>query len=96
MNRQNISKIFKTAVSTQFPRALDVDIKDFIRLRPTKWLNEEVINAYFALLSSETPASVLYINSWFLADLHTNGYGKVNKRIKAVGLRLTSSTIFYF
>jgi hypothetical protein len=84
MNRHNISRVFKTAVSTQFNRALDISIEDFVRLRPTKWLNEEIINAYFALIHAETPVTVLHTNSWFIADLHEKGYTKVNKRIKAV------------
>ena len=75
--RFKIPKTLRHA-AVQMPR------HDFCRLRPSQWLNDEVVNAYVALLDANTPDDILFVSSFFMSQLHSGGYCKVTRFLKGV------------
>ncbi|KIM76885.1 hypothetical protein PILCRDRAFT_634021 [Piloderma croceum F 1598] len=64
--------------------AVQMPQHDFCRLRPSQWLNDEVVNAYVALLDANTPDNILFVSSFFMSQLHSGGYRKVTRFLKGV------------
>jgi hypothetical protein len=64
--------------------AVQMKRDDFRKLRPSVWLNDEVVNAYVALLDANTPDHVLFVSSFFITQLHSSGYRKVARFLKGV------------
>jgi hypothetical protein len=52
---------------------------DLLRLRPTKWLNDEIVNVYIGLLRSVPKGKMTILPSWIwmqLTDIVTTGKSK--------------------
>jgi hypothetical protein len=48
----------------------------------TKWLNDEIMDAYVALLRQDSPPGVVVMNCFFMTALVEGGYGKVKRWLK--------------
>lgn len=57
---------------------------DFSRLRPGVWVNDEIMNAFYALLDKETSNNIFPMSSFFMSKLARAGYAGVNKWLKGV------------
>jgi sentrin-specific protease 1 len=69
-----------------------VDFKDIYRLYPETWLNDEIVNFYFELLSERATAnkenkdmpSIHCFNTFFCSTLRDQGFAKVKRWTKRV------------
>ncbi|CEG79415.1 hypothetical protein RMATCC62417_13889 [Rhizopus microsporus] len=68
-----------------------VEYKDIYKLRPETWLNDEIINFYFALLAdraSHDPSmpAIHCFSTFFCSTLREQGYAKVRRWTKRVDI----------
>ncbi|KAI7890022.1 uncharacterized protein EV154DRAFT_512686 [Mucor mucedo] len=79
----------KTGTASQFKK-VTVDYKDIHRLKPETWLNDEIINFYFELLSErqtrEGFPSIHCFSSFFCSTLRDQGFAKVKRWTKRVDI----------
>lgn len=73
---------------SQFKTA-EVEYKDIYKLSPGTWLNDEIINFHFELLSDraskdDTLPSIHCFNTFFCSTLREQGYAKVKRWTKRV------------
>lgn len=66
-----------------------VEYKDIYKLLPATWLNDEIINFYFELLSDRASKdsslpSIHCFNTFFCTTLREQGYAKVRRWTKRV------------
>lgn len=88
---QLVDKVFRKGQSglvSQFKK-VTVDYKDMYRLYPETWLNDEIVNFYFELLSdraanNEGFPSIHCFNTFFCSTLRDQGYAKVKRWTKRV------------
>ena len=59
---------------------------DFHRLWPKPWFNDKIMNAYMSLLDAYIPNDIMFISSFFIAQLNSGGYHKVAQFLKGVSL----------
>jgi Ulp1 family protease len=102
-----VEKIFKPGQSglvSQFKK-VTVDFKDIYKLYPETWLNDEVVNFYFELLSDraereESLPSIHCFSSFFCSTLRDQGFAKIKrwtKRVKKkVNFDTSQSAHFFF
>lgn len=75
---------------SQFKTA-EVEYKDIYKLSPGTWLNDEIINFHFELLSDraskdDTLPSIHCFNTFFCSTLREQGYAKVKRWTKRVDI----------
>lgn len=77
----------QAGTASQFKK-VTVDYKDIQRLKPETWLNDEIINFYFELLSErqikQGSPSIHCFNSFFCSTLRDQGFAKVKRWTKRV------------
>lgn len=66
-----------------------VEYKDIYKLRPETWLNDEIINFYFALLADRanhdpSMPAIHCFSTFFCSTLREQGYAKVRRWTKRV------------
>lgn len=66
-----------------------MDYKDIYRLYPETWLNDEIVNFYFELLSdraatTESLPKIHCFNTFFCSTLRDQGFDKVKRWTKRV------------
>lgn len=52
-------------------KKIQIPLHDMRRLDPGRWLNDEVVNAYCALLDASTEDNILILHSFFVSHLTT-------------------------
>lgn len=87
----------QAGIASQFKK-VTVDYKDICRLKPETWLNDEIINFYFELLSERQTAqkdlpSIYCFSSFFCSTLRDQGFAKVKRWTKRVGFLLYKTMV---
>jgi len=85
----NLMSDLETKLAFKHPRtrghaAVQLLQKDFCRLKPNTWINDEIMNAFCTLLDKETSENVFPMSSYFMSMLARDGYPKVSKWLKGV------------
>ncbi|XP_019644953.1 PREDICTED: sentrin-specific protease 5-like [Branchiostoma belcheri] len=70
--------------SVSSPRKLDLEVADLMTLAPHEWLNDNVLNGYFDLLSEARPDDVYCFNTFFYTQLCRKGYQGVRRWTRKV------------
>jgi hypothetical protein len=77
-----LEKIYFNIPKTLRHAAVEMTRDDFRRLRPKSWFNDEIVNAYVSLLDAHTPDDIMFLSSFFIAQLNSGGYRKVARFLK--------------
>lgn len=92
-----VNKLFKkgqSGLASQFKK-VTVDYKDIYKLYPETWLNDEIVNFYFELLSERAlkngSPSIHCFNTFFHSTLRESGFIKVKRWTKRVKLLFQTS-----
>jgi len=81
-----LEKIYFNIPKTLRHAAVEMSRDDFRRLRPKAWFNDEIVNAYVSLLDAHTPDDIMFLSSFFIAQLNSGGYRKVARFLKGASL----------
>lgn len=63
---------------------MELSRDDLCRLRPGKWLNDEIINAAGNMINSDSSERFIVLSSFFMSKLSTEGYKGVSKWLSKV------------
>ncbi|KIM88059.1 hypothetical protein PILCRDRAFT_3754 [Piloderma croceum F 1598] len=77
-----LEKIYFNIPKTLRHAAVEMTRDDFRRLQPKAWFNDEIMNAYISLLDAHTPDDIMFLSSFFIAQLNSGGYHKVSGQPK--------------
>ncbi|XP_043287497.1 sentrin-specific protease-like [Venturia canescens] len=85
--KEGISKLKKPKIKENDKRKNKgkINAKDLDSLRGMNWLNDEIINQYFELIS-ETYEGVYPFNSFFFPRLHIGGYNAIKRWTRKIDI----------
>ena len=83
-----LEKIYFNIPKTLRHATVEMTRDDFRRLRPKSWFNDEIVNAHVSLLDAHTPDDIMFLLSFFIAQLNSGGYHKVARYLKGASLCL--------
>ena len=81
-----LEKIYFNIPKTLRHATVEMTRDDFRRLLPKAWFNDEIVNANVSLLDAHTPDDIMFLSSFFIAQLNSGGYRKVARFLKGVSL----------
>ncbi|CAO3650227.1 unnamed protein product [Mucor hiemalis] len=90
---QIVDKVLRRGQNGQVSqfKKVTVDYKDIYRLYPETWLNDEIVNFYFELLSERAATSqnlpnIHCFNTFFCSTLRDQGFDKVKRWTKRIDI----------